>query len=122
MRFDDLVERALHVEHHRVQGAGSCDSRNRARGVVEMGEPHRLGEPARRIDGEDADSPALLRRAKGDGGRCGRLADATGTSADNDPNGGIAEDLVDMQCGGIDGHLVALRHLTPSARSRSASS
>ena len=39
------------------------DARHQARGVVELGEAHRLGQPAGRVDGQHHDRAALLGRA-----------------------------------------------------------
>ena len=60
---DDLVERPLHVEHHRVQRAAGrpIDPGHRARGVVQLGQAHRLGEPAGRVDGQHDDRAARAR-------------------------------------------------------------
>lgn len=102
MRLDNLVEGALHVEHHRVKGAGSGDSLDRPRCVVECGEPHCLSKPSCWIDGEDAHPSTLLRGTQGNGSRRGRLANAAGSGAHDDSNGPITEDAVDAQWRGID--------------------
>ena len=61
---DDLVEGPLHVQHHRVQLAAGrrVDARHRARGVVQLGQPQRLGQPAGRVDGQHHDRAARARR------------------------------------------------------------
>ena len=59
----DLVEGALHVQHHRAQAAARLagDVLDDARGVVQRGQAHRLGQPPGRVDGEDDDAaPGLL--------------------------------------------------------------
>ena len=114
--LDDLVEGPLHVEHHRAERALSLDADDRARGVVEFGEPHGLGETSRRIDGEHADSPAHLRGAQTEGrGRRG-LADATRAAAHDDARRGIAQERVDVERGDV-GHQAI-----PCSCSMSASS
>ena len=114
--LDDLVEGPLHVEHHRAERALSLDADDRARGVVEFGEPHGLGETSRRIDGEHADSPAHLRGAQTEGrGRRG-LADATRAAAHDDARRGIAQERVHVERGDV-GHQAI-----PCSCSMSASS
>ena len=61
------------------------DARHRARGVVERLDPHRLGQPAGRVDGEHDDLAAALGGPQREGGRGGGLADAAGAAADDDP-------------------------------------
>ena len=87
VRLDDLVEGALHVEHHRVEAAaaGGVGPRHRARGVVELDQAHRLRQPPGRVDREDDDPPPRsAARSAERGGRRG-LADAAGAAADDDP-------------------------------------
>ena len=97
VRLDDLVEGALHVEHHRVQRPAGlvADAGHRARGVVELGEPERLGQPPRRVDGEHDDAAPGLGRAQAERGRRGGLADAAGAAADDDAGGGVGQQGVD---------------------------
>ncbi len=105
MRHDDLVERPLHVEHHRVEGAAlrAVDGLDAPGGVVELGQPHRLGQPTGRVDREHHDAAPALGGAQGQrrGGR--RLADTTGAGADQDLRG--VEDRVDVH-GRAGGHRV----------------
>ena len=70
----DVVERALHVQHHRVQPApGRCvDALDRTRGVVQLGQAQRLREPPCRVDGEHDDVPAALGGAQREGRGRGR--------------------------------------------------
>jgi hypothetical protein len=50
VRFDYLVERPLHVQHHGVQRTPTFDPWNLARVVVEFGQAHRLRQAPRRVD------------------------------------------------------------------------
>ena len=77
------------------------DSGHRARGVVERLDPHRLRQPAGRVDGEHADLPAALGRAQREGGGGGGLADAAGAAADDDPGVGVVEQAVDVERVGV---------------------
>ena len=97
-RLDDLVEGALHVEHHRVEASavGVADALDRAGDVVELGETHRLGEPAGRVDRQDADLAALLGRPQRQGGRRRGLADAAGAAAHDDLGAAVGEQRVDV--------------------------
>ncbi|MCY1371936.1 hypothetical protein D9M69_591060 [compost metagenome] len=100
LREHHLVEGALHVEHHRVEVTLALDPGDRARGVVELLDAHRLREPAGRVDGEDDDlahalgGPQRERRA----GR--RLADAAGAAAHDDAGAGVVEQGVDVERAG----------------------
>ena len=96
---DDLVERPLHVEHHRVERATGrrVDVVHRPRGVVELGEAHRLGEPPGGVDGEDDDLAPLLRRAQSESGGRGGLADPAGAAAHDDVGMPVGEQRVDVQ-------------------------
>jgi hypothetical protein len=83
---DDLVERPLHVEHHRVERAPGLgiDPDHRSRVVVELRQAHRLRESMRRVDRQDADLAAALRGAQREGRRGRGLADAPCSAADDD--------------------------------------
>ena len=83
----DLVEGALHVEHHRVERAArrGVDAGDRPGGVVELGEAEGLGQPPRRVDGEDDDLAPVLGRPQPERGGRGGLADPAGAAADDDP-------------------------------------
>ena len=96
---DDLVEGPLHVEHHRVErpaGRG-VDVLDGPGGVVQLGQAHRLGQPAGRVDGEDDDPAALLGGPEAEGRGRGRLADAAGTTADDDVGTPVGQQRVDVQ-------------------------
>ena len=57
VRGDDLVERALHVQHHRVQLAARPPATSTRRGLLSSSvRPERLGQPPGRVDGEDDDA------------------------------------------------------------------
>ena len=63
VREHDLVEGPLHVEHHGVQLAAAglgVDALDLARGVVQLGQAQRLGQPAGRVDGQHDGAPAVL--------------------------------------------------------------
>ena len=92
-RCDDLVERRLLIEHHRVQLAARRSAR-RARTsaavdlldlVAERGEPERVREPLRRIDRQDQRALAAARGRERERRRGRGLADAAGADADEDP-------------------------------------
>ena len=123
---DDLVERPLHVEHHRVEGAAGrgVDAGDGSGRVVELGQPHRLGEPAGRVDGEDDDPAALLGRPQRQGRRGRRLADPAGPAAHDDVGAAVGEQRVDVEhrrAGA--GRPLPGRHRSPSqAVMRSANS
>lgn len=105
MRLDDLVEGALHVEHHGVQFAARrvVDALHPARDVVERVDAHRLGEPAGRVDREHDDLAAPLGRAQPQGGRRRRLPDTAGPAAHHDAGPRVVEQRVDVQdTGGAD--------------------
>ena len=98
----DLVERALHVEHHRVEAAAGLARRHpstRAGRVVELGEPHGLGQPACWVDGQDDGLASLLGGAQCQ--RAGRrgLADATRAAAHDDPYELVGEQRIDVEGG-----------------------
>jgi hypothetical protein len=99
VRLDDLVERALHVEHHRVQAAARLvvDPLDQPGGVVEGAQAHRLGQPAGRVDGQHADLAPALRRPQPDRGRRRRLPDAAGAAADDDPDPPVVDDPIDVK-------------------------
>jgi hypothetical protein len=91
VRFDYLIEGALHVEHHRVQGTWAGDAWNRSWGVIEFGQTHSLGKPASWVDGQHTHVSATLGRTKCQcGGACG-LADSTGARAYQDRHGWVVE-------------------------------
>ncbi len=116
MRLDDLVEGPLHVQHHGVQFAAraAIHALDLARHVVQFLDAHRLREPARRIDGEDDDLPAALRRPYPQGRRRRGLADAAGAAAHHDPGGGVVQDRVHLQPVGV---RQAVHEATPCFRS-----
>ena len=116
MGLDDLVEGPLHVEHHRAERALTLDADDRARGVVELGESHGLGETSRRVDGEHADATAHLGCAQSES--CGRrgLADTSRAAAHDDARRGIAQERIDIERGDV-GHQAI-----PCSWSMSASS
>ena len=103
VREHDLVEGALHVQHHGVQLAAAgldVDPLDPAGGVVQLGQAERLGQPAGRVDGEHHRAPAVpLGRPQRQRRRGGRLADPTGAAADHDPHAGVGEDSVHVQPG-----------------------
>ena len=74
---DQRVEGALGVEHQRPQSPPARRAAvDPARRVVEAVEPERVGQPPRRVDGDDGDALPAHRQPGGDGGRRGGLADA----------------------------------------------
>ena len=73
---------------------------DRARGVVERLDAHRLGEPAGRVDGEHDDLAPALGRAQRERRRGGGLADAARAAADDDPGARVVEQRVDVERGG----------------------
>ena len=85
MSGDDVVERPLHVQHHRVQFARRPRDLDPPRLVVQLDQAERLGQPPGRVDGEDDDAPAGLRRGQRQRRRRRRLAHAAGAAADDDP-------------------------------------
>jgi hypothetical protein len=109
VRLDNLVERPLHIQHHGVQAAcrlgpvpslSSClDTRHQARCVVQRRQPHRLGEPAGRIDGQHHDVPATLGGSNADGGGGRGLADPAGAAADDNPGPAVVDQPVDVEVG-----------------------
>ena len=128
-----LVEGALHVEHHRVERAAGpsltgADPRHRARGVVELGDAHRLGQPAGRVDGEHHDVPPALGGPQRQGGRDRGLAHAAGAAAHDDADRRVVEEGIDVEARG---RLAGLRpdagagpghRVIPCSRSSPASS
>ena len=74
-----------------------CDARDRARVVVELGEPERLREPARRVDGEHDDASTAVGRAQRQRRRGGGLADAARAAADDDADRAVVEQRVDVE-------------------------
>ena len=113
---DDLVEGPLHVEHHRVEraAAGRVDALDAAGGVVQLGQAHRLRQPLGRVDREhDGTAPALggSQRERGGGGR---LADAAGAGAHQDPGG--VEQVVDVEGGAaVLGHAIPCSWRSPAS-------
>ena len=98
---DDLVEGPLHVEHHRVERAalGLVDPLDPARAVVQLGQAHRLRQPAGRVDGEDDDRAAGLGGSQAERRRGRRLADPAGAAAHDDPRRPVGDDLVEVEAG-----------------------
>ena len=96
-----LVEGALHVQHHRVERAALRACRrhagHRPRGVVEGLDAHRLGQPARRVDGQHHDLAAALGGAQGQRRGGGGLADAAGAAAHDDAAAAVVEQGVDVE-------------------------
>ncbi len=96
---DDLVEGPFHVEHHRVEAAAlrRIHGFDRARDVVELGEPHRLGQPPCRVDGQHDDLPpglgGLQRKRRGRR----RLADSPRPAADHDADGRVRDQCVEIE-------------------------
>jgi hypothetical protein len=101
MRLDGLVEGPLHVEHHGVQAAVGLPvpvgQRHRPRGVVQRGQAHRLGQPARRIDRQHHHMPAAFGGPDTQRGRRRRLAHPAGTAADDDAGPRVVEQPVDLE-------------------------
>src|SRR5688500_12318508 len=83
MTHDEVVERALGVEHQRPQLARPV-ALDLGWLVAESREPQRVGETLGRVDGDDHCPPATTRRFHADHGRCRRLADTAGPRADDD--------------------------------------
>src|SRR5919201_3774907 len=88
---DEVVERALGVEHHRPQLAAHLDpvageavGVDEARLVAELVEPQGVGQPLGGVDGDDSDAQPARRQAHRQCRRRGRLADATRAGADDD--------------------------------------
>jgi hypothetical protein len=108
LALDHLVEGALHVEHHRVERAlvsragraGRGHARHRAGRVVELLDPHRLGQAPGGVDGEDDDAASPLGGTQRQRRRRRRLADATGAAAHDDPGLRVVEQAVDVQGAG----------------------
>ncbi len=114
----DVVERPLHVEHHREEPVVR-DALDHARGVVQLLQPHRLGQPPGRVDGQHHGAPA---RAGGDDShrrRSGGLAHAAAAARDDDPRLGIANERPDVQSGRAHGATPCRKQ---AARSRSSPS
>jgi hypothetical protein len=89
--LDELVERALGVEHHRPQlaahlqaVAGQALGRHEGGLVAQLRQPQRVGQALRRVDGHDGHAPALGRQADGQRSGRRRLAHAAGPGADDD--------------------------------------
>ncbi len=94
MRQHDLVEGPLHVEHHGLELAVAGHALDDPRGVVELGQPHRLRQPPGRVDGQDDDLAAALGGPQADRRRGGGLADAAGPAAHDDPGLRVVDQLV----------------------------
>ena len=89
--LDDLVERALGVEHHRPQLALHLDAVglearrvDEVRLVAQLGHPERVREPLRGVDGDHRDLHPARGHPHRQRGRRGGLADPAGTRADDD--------------------------------------
>ena len=87
--LDDLVERALGVEHHRPELALHLDPRRLEHGrvdepglVAQLLEPEGVGQPLGRVDGHHRDLAPFGRHPHGDRRRDRRLAHASGPAAD----------------------------------------
>ena len=81
--LDEVVERALGVEHQRVQVTGPV-ALHLGRRVGQRLHAQRVGQAPGRVDGDHAGAAAGPRRRQGEGGRHGRLADATRSAAHDD--------------------------------------
>src|SRR5690606_33304648 len=86
-----------------------------ARGVVELGQAHRLRQPPGGVHGEDHGAPAAFGGAQAERGGGGGLAHAAGAAADDDAGALVVQDRVDVEGGG-------LSHAAPWLRMLSASS
>ena len=98
--LDQLVERALGVEHHRPELAPELEAvlgedllLDAAGPVVERLEAERVGEPLRGVDRHHRDALAAGGHAHRDRRRGGRLADPAGAAADADAL--VGEQLVE---------------------------
>ena len=117
MTFDDLIKRPLHIEHHREELALTGlagDPGNKARGVIENGQSHRLRKAFGGIDGEYAHLATHLGSTQGQCRRRRGLADASGSCADDDVDTLVSQQIVDTQLRGAveGGHA-----MRPSTRS-----
>jgi hypothetical protein len=83
--LDDVVERALGVEHHRPELAVERERLDLAGVVPELLEAEGVGQALGRVDRHDGDLEAAGGHAQRDGGRRGRLADPARSGADADP-------------------------------------
>jgi hypothetical protein len=89
-----LVERATHVEHHRVQFAGDLGSqRNTLRGVAKVLDSERLGQALGGVDGQHDDRAAVLCGAQCHRRSGGRLSDTACAATDHDAIRGVVQDL-----------------------------
>jgi hypothetical protein len=119
VRLDDLVEGALHVEHHGVEAAavGGVQAGYRAGGVVQLGQAQGLGQPPGRVDGQHDHAAARFRCPQPQRGGGGGLADPAGAAAQHDPGRPVDQQCLDVQ----QRPDVQLGHAMPCSRSSSAS-
>src|SRR4029077_15931536 len=84
-------------------------------GVIQRCQSHGLGEPPGGGDGEHDNGAPALARPKADGGRERGLANAAGTTTDDDPGPPVIDELVNHQGRG------GTAHAAPCSRSAWAS-
>jgi hypothetical protein len=101
----DLVEGALHVQHHGVQFAAGTVAGvelDLAGAVVQSGQAQRLGQPPGRVDGQhDGAAAVQFGRPQRQRRRRGGLPDPARTAADHDAYPWIGEDGVHVEPGGL---------------------
>jgi hypothetical protein len=98
--LDEIVPAGLEVQHHRLQrsreadpGAGEHLGLDLGRRVAEPGQPQRIGQPPRRVDGADQRAPPQRRRAHCHRRGERRLSHAAG--ADAHQHSPLAKDLLE---------------------------
>ena len=97
-----FVEGRLHVEHGRGQLPlavllAVTQAKDRAGGVVQHGDPHRLGEPASRVDRQHYDRSAALGGSQRQRRRRSGLPDPARATAHDDPGLAVIHQGIDVQ-------------------------